>query len=224
MDKTIMILAVMAGVISYLIGSVNFSIMLSRAVGGKDIRSSGSGNAGATNMMRTYGKKMGVITLLLDVAKGIIAILIVNLIVKYYNDTSLNDAFLAELDRASLPYIAGLCVVLGHNFPLYFGFKGGKGVATSLGVVLMLDWKLGLIIAVCAVAVMAITRYVSFGSILGGAAFIVGEAIRMVVAQDFIPVKLVCCVLIGGMLIVRHHANIKRLLNGTENKLGAKKN
>lgn len=223
MDKTIVILAVMAGVISYLIGSVNFSIMLSRLVGGKDIRQSGSGNAGATNMLRTYGKKMGVITLLLDVAKGIIAILIVNLIVKHYNDTSLNDAFLAELERASLPYIAALFVVLGHNFPLYFGFKGGKGVATSLGVVLMLDWKLGLIIAVCAVAVMAITRYVSFGSILGGAAFIVGETVRMIAAQDFIPVKLVCCILIGGMLIARHHANIKRLLNGTENKLGAKK-
>lgn len=224
MDTTIIILAVMAGVISYLIGSINFSIMLSKAVGGKDIRSSGSGNAGATNMLRTYGKKMGVITLLLDVAKGIIAILIINLIVKYYNDTSLNDTFLAELERASLPYIAGLCVVLGHNFPLYFSFKGGKGVATSLGVVLMLDWKLGLIIAVCAVAVMAITRYVSFGSILGGAAFIVGETVRMIVAQDIVPVKLVCCILIGGMLIVRHHANIKRLLNGTENKLGAKKN
>lgn len=223
MNTTIIILAVMVGVVSYLIGSINFSIMLSRAIGGKDIRQSGSGNAGATNMLRTYGKKMGVITLLLDVAKGIIAIIIANLIVKYYNDNSLNDTFLALLDRASLPYIAGLCVGLGHNFPLYFGFKGGKGVATSLGVVLMLDWKLGLVIAICSIAVMAITRYVSLGSILGGAAFIVGEIVRMIAAQDIIPVKLVCCVLIGGMLIARHHANIKRLLNGTENKLGAKK-
>ena len=220
---TIIILAVMAGAISYLIGSINFSIMLSRLIGGKDIRKSGSGNAGATNMLRTYGKKMGVITLLLDVAKGIAAIIIVNLMVQHYNSPFVNEQFFAELERASLPYISGLFVVLGHNFPLYFGFKGGKGVATSLGVVLMLDWKLGLVIAVCAIAVMAITRYVSFGSILGGAAFIVGETVKMIVAQDVIPVKLVCCILLGGMLIVRHHANIKRLLDGTENKLGAKK-
>lgn len=220
---TIIILAVMAGVISYLIGSINFSIMLSKFIGGKDIRKSGSGNAGATNMLRTYGKKMGVITLLLDVAKGIAAIVIVNLMVQHYNSPLVNERFFAELERASLPYISGLFVVLGHNFPLYFGFKGGKGVATSLGVVLMLDWKLGLVIAICAIAVMAITKYVSFGSILGGAAFIVGEAARMIVAQDFIPVKFVCCIILGGMLIARHHANIKRLLNGTENKLGAKK-
>lgn len=223
MSSTIIILAVMVGVISYLIGSINFSIMLSRAIGGKDIRKSGSGNAGATNMLRTYGKKMGVITLLLDVLKGIIAIAIANIIVNHYNLTSANDAFLAALDYASLPYIAGLCVVLGHNFPLFFGFKGGKGVATSLGVVLMLDWKIGLVVGIGAIAVMALTRYVSFGSILGGAAFVVGEAVRMIVSGEFIPVKLVCCVLIGGMLIARHHANIKRLLNGTENKLGSKK-
>lgn len=223
MSSTIIILAVMVGVISYLIGSVNFSIMLSRAIGGKDIRKSGSGNAGATNMLRTYGKKMGVLTLLLDVFKGIAAIIIANVIVGHYMNTSANDAFLAALDAASLPYIAGLCVVLGHNFPLYFGFKGGKGVATSLGVVLMLDWKLGLVVGLGAIAVMAITRYVSFGSILGGAAFIVGEAVGMIITGTIIPVKLVCCVLIGGMLIVRHHANIKRLLNGTENKLGSKK-
>lgn len=201
-----MIILVVA-VIAYLIGSVNFSILLSRMISGKDIRESGSGNAGATNMLRTYGKKMGVITLLLDVLKGVIAILVCRLV----------------SDNEVLPYVAGVCVVLGHNFPLYFGFKGGKGVATSLGVVLMLDWKVGLIVGACAILIMAITRYVSLGSILGGAAFIVIEIVKAIVTKNANAVQLICIVIIGGLLIARHHANIKRLLNGTENKLGAKK-
>jgi glycerol-3-phosphate acyltransferase PlsY len=199
-------------IVSYLIGSVNFSIILSKAISGKDIRESGSGNAGATNMLRTHGKKMGVITLLLDVLKGIIAIIIAIVIDKNFGTGT-----------GVLAYIAGVCVVLGHNFPLYFGFKGGKGVATSLGVVLMLDWKVGLIVAVCALAIMAITRYVSLGSILGGAAFIIAEIVKAIITKQFDIIQLVCVVIIGGLLIARHHANIKRLLNGTENKLGAKK-
>lgn len=208
--KYFVIIAV--AVISYLIGSVNFSILISRAISGKDIRESGSGNAGATNMLRTHGKKMGVLTLLLDVLKGIVAIIIAIIADK---NISANTGFLA--------YIAGVCVILGHNFPIYFGFKGGKGVATSLGVVLMLDWKVGLIVAVCAIAIMAVTRYVSLGSILGGAAYIVIEIVKAIVTKNYNIVQLVCVVIIGGLLIARHHANINRLLNGTENKLGAKK-
>ena len=224
-------MAVVFGAASYLIGSVNFSILLSRAIGGQDIRKSGSGNAGATNMLRTYGKKMGVITLLLDVLKGIVCVLAAVLFVNYYHSAAAaavwESADLAMYQSAmslvSIPYIAGVCVILGHNFPLYFGFKGGKGVATSLGVVLMLDWKAGLIIAVCAIAVMAVTRYVSLGSILGGAAYIIAEIIKMCVTGSFNVTELVCVIIIGGLLIIRHHANIKRLLSGTENKLGAKK-
>lgn len=219
-------------IISYLIGSVNFSILLSRIIGKKDIRKSGSGNAGATNMLRTYGKKMGIITLLLDVLKGIICILIVKLYIlqflpngvpdvgqtsDFYQVQLLVEKFLVE--KLPLQYIAGVCVILGHNFPIYFGFKGGKGVATSLGVVLMLDWKVGLIVAVCAIAIMAITRYVSLGSILGGAAYIVVEIVKAIVTKNYNIVQLVCVVIIGGLLIARHHANIKRLLSGTENKL-----
>lgn len=224
-------MSVVFGAASYLIGSVNFSILLSRAIGGQDIRKSGSGNAGATNMLRTYGKKMGVITLLLDVLKGIVCVLAAVLFVNYYHSAAAASVwesadlamYQSALSLVSIPYIAGVCVILGHNFPLYFGFKGGKGVATSLGVVLMLDWKAGLIIAVCAIAVMAVTRYVSLGSILGGAAYIIAEIIKMCVTGSFNVTELVCVIIIGGLLIIRHHANIKRLLSGTENKLGAKK-
>lgn len=226
-----LIMSVVFGAASYLIGSVNFSILLSRAIGGQDIRKSGSGNAGATNMLRTYGKKMGVITLLLDVLKGIVCVLAAVLFVNYYHSAAAASVwesadlamYQSALSLVSIPYIAGVCVILGHNFPLYFGFKGGKGVATSLGVVLMLDWEAGLIIAVCAIAVMAVTRYVSLGSILGGAAYIIAEIIKMCVTGSFNVTELVCVIIIGGLLIIRHHANIKRLLSGTENKLGAKK-
>lgn len=205
-------IVILVAVISYLIGSVNFSIMISKAISGKDIRESGSGNAGATNMLRTHGKKMAVITLLLDILKGVVAIVIAK---------AIGGAF--DVDAVTSSYIAGVCVIFGHNFPLYFGFKGGKGVATSLGVVLLLDWRIGLILAVCCIAIMAITRYVSLGSIVGGAAYIVIEIVKAVVTNDFNIIRMVCVVIIGGLLIARHHANIKRLLNGTENKLGAKK-
>ena len=200
MNKVILIIA------AYLIGSVNFSILLSRLISGQDIRKSGSGNAGATNMLRTYGKKMGVITLLLDVFKGIAVILICRLL---------------KVEK-EWEYVSAVFVILGHNFPLYFGFKGGKGVATSLGAVLMLNWKIGLIVAVIAISIMAITRYVSLGSIIGGAVFIIAQIISMLVFEEFNVIRFVCVLVMGGLLIIRHHANIKRLLSGTESKLGAK--
>lgn len=212
------LIIIAVAVISYLIGSVNFSIILSKVISGKDIRESGSGNAGATNMLRTYGKKMGVVTLLLDVVKGIIVVALAWFVAV---DLLWGDRVIGAVTNiiCALPYIAGVCVILGHNFPLYFGFKGGKGVATSLGVVLMLDWKVGLIVAVCAIAIMAITRYVSLGSILGGAMFIVIEIVKAIGTKNYSIVELVCVIIIGGLLIARHHANIKRLINGTENKL-----
>ena len=225
--------AVIIGIISYLIGSINSSIIISRIVMGKDIRESGSGNAGATNMLRTMGKKYAVITLIFDILKGVIAVLIARLWVgKDFPDgygvlsQTLGSDFL-EYQRLLLacqfPYIAGVCVVLGHNFPIFFGFKGGKGVATSLGVLMMLDWKIGLIVLITAIAIIAITRYVSLGSIVGAIAFAALEIIKMGYLHEWNAVQLVCVLILAGLLLARHHENIGRLINGTENKLGAKK-
>lgn len=218
-----LLIALIIGVISYLIGSVNFSIILSRVISGKDIRESGSGNAGATNMLRTHGKKMAIIVLLLDVLKGIVCVGLTRFYIYYLNNLSAPDTYTQILTSMSLPYIAAVCVVLGHNFPIFFGFKGGKGVATSLGVVLMLDWKIGLAVAIVAIAIMAITRYVSLGSIIGGAAFIVAEFVKAAVTGNWNIIQLVCVVILGGLLIARHHANIGRLIRGEENKLSFNK-
>ena len=194
-------------VIAYLIGSINSSILISRIVMGKDIREVGSGNAGATNMLRTMGKKYAVITLVLDILKGVVAVGISLLLIR----------------SSVLPYIAGVCVVLGHNFPIFFGFKGGKGVATSLGVVMMLDWKVGLIVLATSVVIIAITRYVSLGSIVAAIAFAALEIIKMLHLGALNSVQLVCVLILSGLILARHNENIGRLLHGTENKLGSKK-
>ncbi len=206
--------AIIAGILSYLIGSVNFSIILSKIISGEDIRNSGSGNAGATNMLRTLGKAPAAATLILDVLKGVLCVVLAKVFV--------SRAGGAELDKMCLPYIAGLCAVLGHNFPIYFGFKGGKGVATSLGVVMTLDWKVGLIVMIVSLAIMAATRYVSFGSVLGSVLFVIIKIIKDFVTGDIQPVGMICIIIMGALIVIRHRANIKRLLNGTENKLGSK--
>ena len=176
------------------------------------IRESGS-KCGQTNMLRTYGKKMGVITLLLDVLKGIVVILLSRLVK--------NIAGTDEIYPV-ISYIAGVCVILGHNFPLISDLKA-RCVATSLGVVLMLDWKVGLIVAVVAIAVMAVTRYVSLGSILGGAMYIVIEIVKMIVTKNVDAIQLVWRVIIGGLLIARHHANIKDYLAVRKTNLSKKR-
>ncbi len=207
--------AVIAGVLSYLIGSVNFSIILSRIISGEDIRKSGSGNAGATNMLRTLGKAPAAATLILDVLKGVACVVLAKIFV--------SRAGGAELENICLPYIAGLCAVLGHNFPIYFGFKGGKGVATSLGVVMTLDWKIGLIVMIVSLAIMVATRYVSLGSVLGSVMFVIIKIIKDFVTGNIKPVGMICIIIMGVLIVIRHRANIKRLLNGTENKLGSKR-
>lgn len=205
-----MLYTIILAVVSYLIGSVNSSILISKAVTGKDIRKSGSGNAGATNMLRTMGKKYAVITLIIDILKGVIAVLAAR--------------FAAPLGLCGgAEYIAGVCAVFGHNFPIFFGFKGGKGVATSLGVVLMTDWKIGLVVLAAALLIMAVSKIVSLGSIMAAVFFMVLQIAVMVITKEFDIVRLVCVIALGVLLIARHHANIKRLLNGTENKLGSKK-
>ena len=122
-----------------------------------------------------------------------------------------------------LPLIAGFFVILGHNFPVFFGFRGGKGVATSLGVILTLNYKVALFVAVIAILIMAVTRYVSLGSVLAGVLYVIFDLAYMYFTDTFYYPELIFAVLVGLLVIIRHHENIKRLKNGTERKLGQKK-
>ncbi len=206
---------IIVAIIAYLIGSVNFSILISKKMAGFDVREKGSGNAGTTNMLRSVGKKAAAITLICDILKGVVSIgiaIIVGNIVK-------------NLDRELLLQIAGIAVVIGHTFPIFFGFKGGKGVATSLGVLLMSNWQIGLICLVFALVLMVLTRMVSLGSC--GAA-VLFPVLTLFINQHYTVltegksgrVYFVYSVILAIIVLYNHRSNIKRILNGTENKLG----
>lgn len=227
-------LLALACIIPYLLGSVNFSILISKLFMGEDIRKSGSGNAGATNMLRIYGKKFAVLTLVLDILKGVLGVLFGVLLSylagKYIVPAGETGIAVAPetygIISAQLPYyhlISALSVVIGHNFPVFFGFKGGKGVATSLGAVLTLNWQIGLIVVVFALAIMIITRYVSLGSVMSAVIYVAVSLSYMIFTDSFSIWRLVFDIALAALLIVRHWQNIKRLLSGTESKLGSKK-
>ncbi len=208
---------IIIAVIAYLIGSINFSIILSKRMAGFDIREKGSGNAGTTNMLRAVGKKAAVITLICDILKGVVSILIAVLAGK----------IVKNLDNALLVQLAGIFVIIGHTFPVFFKFKGGKGIATALGVLLMINWQIGLICLIFALVLMALTKMVSVGSI---AAAILFPILVAFIDQNYIvPTSnsnwsyLVFSIIVALLVIFNHRANVQRILNGTENRLSFKK-
>ena len=205
---------IIVGIVAYLIGSISFSVILSKKMAGFDVSEKGSGNAGATNMLRSVGKKAAVLTLVCDTLKGVVAIIFAIIV----------GAIAKNSDKALLVQIAGILVVIGHTFPIFFEFKGGKGVATSLGVLLMTNWKIALICLVFALVLMALTKIVSMGS--------VGAAILFPVLVLFIHTNytisegssyLIYSIILAVIVAFNHRNNIKRILNGTENKLSLKK-
>lgn len=205
---------IIIAIIAYAIGSINFSVLISKKIAGFDVREKGSGNAGTTNMLRSVGKRAAAITLLCDILKGIVAILIALIAGK----------IVKNVDKAVLVQIAGILVVVGHTFPIFFDFKGGKGVATSLGVIMMINWKIGLICLVFALVIMAFSRMVSMGSV--GAA-ILFPVLTLFINTNFIVEAngmkyFVFSIILASIVIFNHRANIQRIANGTENKLSLK--
>lgn len=184
---------------SYLLGSFNFAIIISGKLFHEDIRTYGSGNAGMTNMLRTYGKKAAVLTLLADALKAVVSILIGRLIWGIVG-----------------AYVAGLVCMLGHVFPAFYKFKGGKGVVVAAVTILMTNWRVGLILILFFVILVAGTKYISLGSVMCALIYplllprLMGNAPQITVLFAF-----------GLMLIIvlKHTSNIKRLLSGTENKI-----
>lgn len=200
---------VLVGLVAYLIGSISFAIIFSKKFAGFDVREKGSKNAGSTNVLRTVGKKAAALTLICDILKGVLAILIAMLAAKIWK----------ESDAEVLKYLSGLMAIIGHTFPIYYGFKGGKGVATSLGVLLVVNPQIGLICLVFALIIMIATKWVSLGSILAATLF----PILTVFMTDISILAKVISIFIGLLVIFNHRTNIKRLKDGTENKLSFKK-
>lgn len=205
---------IVVAIIAYLIGSINFSVIFSKKIAGFDVREKGSGNAGTTNMLRSVGKKAAAITLICDILKGVVAILIAMFI-----------AWAFKVENASLlVQIAGIAVVLGHTFPIFFGFKGGKGVATALGILLMSNWQIGLICLVFGVVLIALTRMVSLGSC---AAAVLFPVLTLFINEHYIVSQgssyLIFSIILAVIVLFNHRSNIKRILSGKENKISFKK-
>ena len=208
---------IIVAIISYLIGSIMFSVIFTKKIAGFDVRTKGSGNAGSTNVLRTAGKKVAIITLICDILKGVVAVLIGYIVGKLTK---------ASVETSQMLILtAGVMVVLGHTFPIFFKLKGGKGVATSLGVLLMINWKIGLICLVFALLIMAVSRMVSLGSISAAILFpvlcIFINENYLIKANHFgyVLFGIILCLLV----VFNHRSNLKRIINGKENKLSFKK-
>ena len=190
---------------AYLIGSISFAVLVSKLMGLPDPHSYGSGNPGATNVLRTGSKAAAVLTLLGDAAKGYVAVVLARALVG------------VDIDSWVLPAVA-VAAFLGHVFPVFHGFKGGKGVATALGILLAINWVLGLTTLSTWLIVAVFLRYSSLAALVAA----LFATVYFVFLFGIQPMAL-AIFLMSALLIWRHQSNIKNLLNGTEGRLGKKK-
>ena len=195
-------LSFLAIVLSYLVGSISFSVLYGKLIKGVDVRNHGSGNAGATNTLRVLGIGPAITVLTLDLLKG------------------MGSVFLARSlsPEEWLPVACGIAAIIGHNWPIWFRFKGGKGIATAIGVLSVLVFWPAFWAGVIAILSIVFTRYVSLGSLL----FAVLTPI-FIIFIDFNWITFAGTVLISIFAIIRHRSNIVKIINGTENKIGSKK-
>ena len=220
-------------IIAYLIGSINPAILITRIVTGKDIRTMGSGNAGFTNVLRSVGKGPAIATIACDYLKGIIAVAIGWWIFSALTVT--NDVSPTEYVKYGR-YLAGVCVIIGHAFPIYFGFKGGKGVVTANALMLVVDWRVFLMILGTFLIIFFITKIISLGSIACAALYPV-YTLLVTYCWDYLPnlgtpnelrfrfvlISTGCALVVGCIVIIMHKENLKRLFNGEEKRIKAKK-
>lgn len=199
----IVLSAVISAVVAYLLGSISTSILVSKAMSSTDIRQHGSGNAGATNTLRVLGKKAAVFVVLGDGLKGVAAVLFAWLF-----------DHLFKVENGVAEYVAAVFVMLGHVFPLYFGFKGGKGIMTSIAVILMLSPAIGGILFAIFVVLVLAFNYISLGSVVSAACF----PILVLWLYRGNAAFFVSALIIAVIAIAKHHTNISRLLKGTESK------
>jgi glycerol-3-phosphate acyltransferase PlsY len=195
------------GIAAYLLGSIPTAVWVGRMKYDIDVRAHGSNNAGATNTFRVLGKRAGIVVLSVDVLKGAFAVLLPFL----FNSYAWTDDHLIHLK-----IVSGILVVIGHIFPLFAGFNGGKGVATSLGVVIGIHPQAALICIVLFLAVFIVSNYVSLGAIITSIAF---PLLVEFVFKNENTSLMIFSIVLGTAVIILHHNNIKRLLEGNENKM-----
>ena len=205
---------IVIAMVAYLLGSIPFGYLVVRIARGTDVRASGSGNIGATNVARAGGAKLGILTLFLDALKGYLAVFLAERLAKQV---------FSNIDPQQRPYIlacmslAVLFAMVGHIFPAWLKFRGGKGVATGLGCFLALAPKAVLVVMAIFAAVVIVSRYVSLGSIIASAAFPLFAYVLY--RQDASPAMLAATVAASALIILKHRSNIERLIGGTENRL-----
>lgn len=224
----------LAAVIAYLLGSISFAIIVTRAFSGNDIRSFGSGNAGATNVLRSQGVLPAILTFVGDLGKSMLSVYVGGELLKNLQlNPTIASSFVGEWnvyspDNLALvgSYLAGICCILGHLYPLYFGFRGGKGVMTVLGITLLLDWRSALVLLSIFGLVLLISRMVSLSSICAGIVMpIVTYVFRTYLYHQPWPTVTFCTVatlVMAVIVIIKHKSNICRIIKGTESKIGEK--
>ena len=206
--------------VPYLLSGINSAIIVTKIKSGQDIRTLGSGNPGLTNTLRTQGKIAALFVLIGDVAKGVLSIVIVWLCFLFIAGV---DARAAENGYEWTLYVAGAFSTLGHMFPVYYGFKGGKGVLVTVSVLLTINWIPAVILLGIFALVVAVTRYVSLGSCIAAALYPVAVLIFGIIENNPSTIaNVIFSGVIGAMIIIMHRQNIKRLINHTEKKLGQK--
>lgn len=216
----IIICFILTAVVPYLLCGINSAIIVTKIKTGKDIRTMGSGNAGLTNTLRTQGKLAALFVLLGDVAKGVLSVILVWLSFKLFAGI---DTRAAGSEYEWVLYASGTAAILGHVFPIYYGFKGGKGVLVTVAVLLAIDWAPAVILLGIFAVIVLLTKYVSLGSCI--AAFLYPFTVLIFGIFEDSPcyfLNFLFSGLIAAMIIFMHRENLKRLKNHTEKKIGQK--
>ena len=203
---------ILAAAAANLLGSVSFAVVVSKGLYHQDVRQFGSGNAGMTNILRTYGKKAAALTLAGDFLKGIAAVVIGRLIFAAMGVTLFDGA-----------YVGGLFAILGHLYPVYFGFRGGKGILTSIGIIAVINPLVFVGLLIIGLPLIFLTKIVSVGSLAGAVCYPILTLLVDSFQGGISWLDFSFSVVIALLVIWMHRANIKRLLNGTENRFGGKK-
>lgn len=196
--------------IAYFLGSINTSIIVSFLMGKSDIRTQGSGNAGATNTLRVLGKGAAAIVVVGDFLKGVAAVLIARFAFSFFNVSG----------NEMIPqYFAAMFVIIGHIYPVFFSFRGGKGIMTSIATVFLLDWEIAVILLLIFIAIFLTTRYVSLGSCISSVMY----PVLVYMFHSYDTYFIVTSFAVAALAVFKHRTNIQRLVRGTESKTYFKK-